>query len=76
MLYSPCKPTRNLSKEWFHCSRLGRTEATIRYGPANIVNRIQKRNIKFSQAKLENGMHEPWEWHDKCRKRQRNKGKF
>lgn len=56
--------------------RLGRTEGTIRYTAVNINSKRQKNDQKTRQARLDHGMHEPWEWHDKCRKRQRNKGMF
>ncbi|XP_028415089.1 protein DD3-3-like [Dendronephthya gigantea] len=59
--------------------RNGKTEGTIPYRAHSdgfLGNPENKKNVKKQASRLEFGMHEPWEWYDKCYRRPRNKGLF
>ncbi|XP_046854923.1 protein DD3-3-like isoform X2 [Xenia sp. Carnegie-2017] len=56
--------------------RNGGTTSTSQYHHQQHTSRSSKNNRKQSDSQTTYGLHEPWEWYDKCKKRYRNKGLF
>ena len=72
-----CQEEKKNSPFNAHSMRNGGTTATPLYGKRAYPSRSVKDSTLNSHARsFVYGLHEPWEWYDKCAKRERNKGLF
>ncbi|XP_028416852.1 protein DD3-3-like [Dendronephthya gigantea] len=72
-----CQDDKNNQKLGHHSMRNGKTTTSPQYSKYTFTTRYYKNYyLNVDSAGFARGLHESWEWYDKCYKRDRNKGLF
>ncbi|XP_028417459.1 protein DD3-3-like isoform X2 [Dendronephthya gigantea] len=72
-----CQDDKNNQKLGHHSMRNGKATDTPYFSKASFTTRANKNwYLNYDSTSFARGLHESWEWYDKCFKRHRNKGLF